>query len=159
MTSAHQLNTEQVAPYPGDPRYLVTTAGAVYSTRKGGRWLRPGTMNKFGHVSVALGRGNSRCVHAMVLETFVGPRPGGHDTAHLNGIGDDNRLENLQWKTRRENNFDMAKHDRHRLTRAQVASIFTRYAAGETGIAIAADIGCSFAHVYMILKGETRTRG
>ncbi len=36
-------------------------------------------------------------VAALVLETFVGPRPEGHVAQHLNGDPNDNRLENLRW--------------------------------------------------------------
>lgn len=39
-----------------------------------GRILRPGKV-KDGHVTVAVGKGNSRPVHQLVLEAFVGPRP------------------------------------------------------------------------------------
>lgn len=67
-----------------------------------GRVLRPGT-TKSGHVSVAIGRGNSRLVHQLVLEAFVGPRPDGYETLHMNHIPSDNRLANLKYGTRSEN--------------------------------------------------------
>ena len=70
-----------------------------------GRVLRPGKM-KSGHVSVALGRKNSRLVHQLVLEAFVGPRPCAGtliDVLHLNGVPNDNRLVNLRYGTRSEN--------------------------------------------------------
>lgn len=47
-----------------------------------------------------------RCalVHNLVLEAFVGPRPGpAWDGAHLNGDREDNRLANLRWCTKKEN--------------------------------------------------------
>jgi hypothetical protein len=49
-------------------------------------------------------------VHRLVLETFVGPAPTGFDCRHLNGVPDDNRLENLQWGSRKENVQDMLAH-------------------------------------------------
>mgnify|MGYP002606053720 CR=1 FL=1 len=72
-----------------------------------GRVLRPGK-TKSGHVSVAIGRGNSRLVHQLVLEAFVGPRPKSIDgmtvdVLHINGIPSDNRLENLKYGSRGEN--------------------------------------------------------
>src|SRR4051812_4452753 len=77
---------------PGyEGRYEVSNLGRVKSLAryvrcgKGGgkgrrltpqKILRPGTMNRFGHCSVMLGRdGGSRCVHDLVLTAFVGPRP------------------------------------------------------------------------------------
>ena len=67
------------------------------------RILKPGMQLKSGHVSVAIGKNNSRLVHQLVLEAFVGPRPKGYDTLHLNHIANDNRLENLRYGTRSEN--------------------------------------------------------
>lgn len=49
-------------------------------------------------------------VHAVVLETFVGPRPPDHDASHLNGVRSDNRLCNLRWETRQENNLRKSIH-------------------------------------------------
>jgi hypothetical protein len=42
-------------------------------------------------------------VHRMVLEAFVGPCPSGHVVNHLNGDKLDNRLENLEYCTQRDN--------------------------------------------------------
>lgn len=43
-------------------------------------------------------------VHRLVLEAFVGLAPNGFECAHLNNKKDDNRLENLKWVTKSENN-------------------------------------------------------
>ncbi len=67
-----------------------------------GKMLRPGRRSS-GHVTVALGRGNSQQVHALVLLAFVGPRPEGQEVLHLNHDPTDNRLENLRYGTRSEN--------------------------------------------------------
>ena len=78
-----------------------------YQSFKKGRVLRPGRM-PMGHLSVVLGR--SRCVHELVLLAFVGPPPQKHECLHSNGVPYDNRLENLRWGTRSENNIDAVKH-------------------------------------------------
>jgi hypothetical protein len=44
------------------------------------------------------GQGRNICVHILVLEAFVGPRPPGHWGARINRDETDNRLENLRWK-------------------------------------------------------------
>lgn len=51
-----------------------------------------------------------KLVHALVLESFVGPRPYGNVARHLNGIRADNRLQNLAWGTPQENSDDMRRH-------------------------------------------------
>ena len=67
-----------------------------------GKLLRPGS-TKSGHVSVAVGKGNSRLVHQLVLEAFVGPCPARCEVLHVNHNPADNRLENLRYGTRSEN--------------------------------------------------------
>lgn len=49
-------------------------------------------------------------VHALVLSAFVGPRPSGAVTRHLNGNPTDNRLTNLCWGTQSENLRDRIRH-------------------------------------------------
>mgnify|MGYP006447086611 CR=1 FL=1 len=116
------MSEEQWKWVPGyEGRYEVSDLGRVRSYAKGEpRVLRPGCMNRFGHCSVALGRRNSRTVHSLVLETFVGPRPPGCDVRHVNGNGSDNRLVNLAYSSRSENNRDIATHSRRKLTVEQV---------------------------------------
>ena len=97
---------------PGfDGLYEVSDQGRIKSFRRypAGKILRPGRMPA-GHLSVALGRGNSQCVHKLVLLAFVGPAPKKHECRHLNGNPSDNRLKNLRWGTRRENIKDAVKH-------------------------------------------------
>jgi hypothetical protein len=90
--------------------YEVSDMGRVRSSRRGGlRILRPG-LSTGGHLSVALGRGNTRMVHALVLAAFVGPRPPGADSRHLDGNYINNRLDNLSWGTRSENIRDAIRH-------------------------------------------------
>jgi len=49
-------------------------------------------------------------VHALVAETFLGPRPSGHDVCHFNGCKTDNRLTNLRYDTRANNHADKKRH-------------------------------------------------
>lgn len=49
-------------------------------------------------------------VHRLVLETFVGLCPDSMEACHNNGIRDDNRLGNLRWDTRKNNQRDRIKH-------------------------------------------------
>ncbi|MDI1263898.1 MAG: NUMOD4 domain-containing protein [bacterium] len=103
----------------------VSRSGAVYTHHKRGRVLRPGRATA-GHLTVALGRGNSRLVHHLVLEAFVGPCPAGHECRHLNGQEDCNALSNLKWDTRGNNTRDKKWHrgcSRYILTPPQIVEI------------------------------------
>lgn len=79
-----------------------------YTSVRQGKLLRPGRMPG-GHLSVALGKGNSQCVHKLVLNAFVGPAPDDYECLHINGNPADNRLQNLRWGTRSENNRDKVR--------------------------------------------------
>jgi len=97
---------------PGyDGKYEVSDQGQIrsYQRRPEGRILRPGRMPG-GHLSVALGRKNSQCVHKLVLLAFVGVAPDKHECLHINGNPADNRLSNLRWGTRSENMKDAYAH-------------------------------------------------
>lgn len=119
-----------------------------------GRLLRPGKMNAQGHVSVALGRGNSQCVHALVAAAFIGPRPPGLDVCHRNGQGDSNAEDNLYYGTRSQNNRDVTTHDRRKLTVAQVHEVRRRNAAGETTASLARAFGVCKSNMGYVVSGR-----
>lgn len=110
---------EQWRDVPGfEGRYQVSDMGRVRSLDRfvrvvpprgaetvrpvRGRILRPGPSNS-GHLSVVLGRGNTRAVHQLVMLAFIGPPPAGHEVLHRNHQPADNRLANLKYGTRSEN--------------------------------------------------------
>ena len=141
-----------VPEYEG--KYEVSDQGRVRSFQRypQGRILRPGRMPG-GHLSVALGRGNSQCVHKLVLLTFVGAAPDKHECFHINGIPNDNRLANLRWGTRSENNIDAVLHQhRGKLTEAQVKDIRSRIKSEGRGIGrqLAAEYGVHEATISAI---------
>lgn len=55
----------------------------------------------------------NRLVHQLVAEAFIGPRPEGMVTRHLNGDNVDNRPQNLAYGTHAENNADLVRHGTH----------------------------------------------
>ena len=59
------------------------------------------------------GKSSYRTVHRLVLEAFVGPAPEGAVACHNNDIQTDNRLENLRWDTRSENQNDIVRNGNH----------------------------------------------
>lgn len=74
-----------------------------------GHFLQP-SASKSGHLSVVLGRGNTRQVHTLVLEAFVGPCPAGHEGCHGDDIPSNNNLSNLRWDTRSANLHDAVRN-------------------------------------------------
>jgi hypothetical protein len=105
-------------PIPGYPGYLVCRLGVVFHLNSRSLKLR-GTpvplrqyihRNKYLCVSVRVnGKRASYCVHRLILETYVGPRPQGMECLHGPGGKHDNRLSNIRWGTHAENGRDMAK--------------------------------------------------
>ncbi len=99
--------------------YEVSNCGRIKSLARQGmcRWISERILKTDetydGHLLVTLrlkGNRTRRSVHKVVLEAFVGKCPAGQECRHLNGIADDNRLENLAWGTPRENKEDMRRH-------------------------------------------------
>jgi hypothetical protein len=102
-------------PIPDHPNYSASADGRIWSVARGSlRELRQGvaTVGRYRRAQVTLGRGNHRKVATLICLTFHGPRPEGHEAAHLNGNSLDNRASNLAWKTRVENELDKIEHGR-----------------------------------------------
>jgi hypothetical protein len=80
-----------------------------------GKYLKPGATGGSGaYLFVVLmndGKTRSnRCVHRLVLEAFVGPRPEGMQACHNDGDPHNNALSNLRWDTPTANNADKKAH-------------------------------------------------
>lgn len=111
------MSLERWKPIPSEPGYEVSDLGRVRSVDRNinttngqnrfyrGRLLKPGQTGS-GHMTVACGKGNSRYVHVLILEAFVGPCPAGMESLHANDVAWDNRLDNLRWGTRSENMYE-----------------------------------------------------
>lgn len=141
---------------PGyEGKYSVSDAGRVFSCVTG-RVLKPGKMSG-GHLSVALGRNNTRCVHELVLTAFRGERPKGYDGRHLNGVHTDNRLDNLEWATRSRNIQDKKWHagsGNYKLSVDDVRKIKTGLAEGMTQSGLARMFGVCLTTVHNIAHGR-----
>lgn len=111
MTAMNLITDERATEVPRFPGYSVTTDGRVWSSKKGGRWMRL-KLDKDGYVCVCLyhERKHYVHVHTLVLEAFVGPKPSGMECCHGDGDRTNNRLENLRWGTSGENYKDCVKH-------------------------------------------------
>lgn len=132
--------------------YQVSDLGRVKSFVRGARILKAGRNTKQGHVTVSLRRNNSINVHRLVMLAFVGPCPEGFEVLHKNGVAGDNRLENLRYGTRSENNIDISKMGRRKLPLKHVPEIKAMYRAGISLSEISEKFGVSRAAVHAIGK-------
>lgn len=93
--------------------YEVSDSGLVRFA--GGRELKQST-DRDGYRKVSLYRGGKPrqwLVHRLVLITFTGNPPVGHEVLHRDGNPENNRLSNLRWGTRAENIRDQVGHGTH----------------------------------------------
>jgi hypothetical protein len=70
-----------------------------------------GTRHNNGYMTITY-KGTEYLVHRLVLETFVGPCPEGYECDHWNRDRSDNRLVNLHWVSKSENQRNTCKNDR-----------------------------------------------
>ena len=70
--------------------------------------------NSYHHVTLYKnGRGYNRSIHRLVLQSFVGIPEEGKECCHNDGNGLNNKIDNLRWDTRTNNNLDTVKHGNH----------------------------------------------
>lgn len=107
---------EEWRPVVGWERhYRVSNLGRVYSLHQFGR-LTIGMEVAGGYRVIKLrseGRKAHKAIHCLVLEAFVGPRPGpNYQGCHNDGNPSNSRLDNLRWDTVAANQADRKKHGR-----------------------------------------------
>ena len=89
------------------PKYEISSIGR-HRNKKG--TILGHKYSKDGYVRLQFcvnGKNFFKMAHRIVLETFIGPPPNPdwkvYQVNHINGIKDDNRLENLEWVTAKQN--------------------------------------------------------
>ena len=150
---------ERWLPVVGFPGYEVSDLGRVRSYRRSSvpRLLKPSPRQVDGHLQVTLmadGARHNRKAHQLVLEAFVGPRPYGKVSRHLDGIPHHNELSNLEYATHTANIEDKKWHKGpdgawHKLVPSQVAEI-RRSLVGRTLSSLANEYGVSIPTIWAI---------
>jgi hypothetical protein len=86
--------------------YQVSSLGRVKSLRFGKERVMIGTRTRYGYLRISLCVENKQKtyrVHRLVAKAFIINLENKPEINHINGIKDDNRVENLEWSTRDEN--------------------------------------------------------
>ena len=156
---------------PSIPGCVADRLGNIYSTVSA--WgVRPKPLklsahpDKDGYQVVQFTRGGIKKgyrVHMLIAETFIGPRPEGSETRHLDGDVSNNRATNLRWGTRKQNADDRERHNHTargenggtaRLTNAQVRTIKRRLNSGHLQKDLAARYGVHKTTIQAISAGR-----
>lgn len=108
---------EEWRPVEHWPDYEVSNLGHVRSWKTGRPRLLKTPPDHSGHLRLALSKAGVRrdfSVHRLVAAAFIGPCPEGLEVRHLDGVHENNNVENLKYDTHRQNMRDIAIHGRHR---------------------------------------------
>lgn len=100
----------RIRPIPDFPNYGITDDGRVWSANKNG-WLSPANAGGY-KVAVLRRAGRKRrsfYVHRLVALTWLPNPEGKSDVNHIDGDKANNRLDNLEWATRAENQAHAAR--------------------------------------------------
>ena len=171
---APSASGEEWVLVPGcDWRYEVSNLGRVRSWIQAGRWgkrlvspkILAGRPDRKGYLQVNIapaGRNRKNYpIHRLVAEAFLGPRPQGFVTCHINGVKTDNRATNLRYDTYAANEADKILHGTHqrgeqsgnaKITEAEAIAIFFDDRPQRT---IAADYRVNQQQISRIKRGES----
>ena len=163
----------EIKDIPKFPGYRADTNGNIWSCkshRSKGTWIKlKGRSGHGGYPEYKLtinGKGHMRSGHKLVLETFVGPCPKGQICRHFpDQTPTNNKLENIQWGTRSENEKDKVytnrdnkgfRNGRCKLTEENVKKIKILIKNGDlTYVEIGKRFNISGTHVSYIRDGKT----
>ena len=99
-------NMEIFKDIKGYPQYQISNMGRVWSKYRN-RYMNPVANNK-GYLQIKLiavnGKRKNELVHRLVALHFIDNPENKPEVNHINHIRDDNRVENLEWVTKSENN-------------------------------------------------------
>lgn len=128
--------------------YLISNNGAIQNDNG---LILSGTLRN-GYVRYNL-KGKLYSAHRLVYETFVGSIPQGMVIDHINGIKDDNRLENLRCISQSENAINAQKNGhkgQHKVAQYDINNNFIKEYPSFT--AAATEMGVSYAAISSAAK-------
>ena len=124
----------------------INLAGKICNRAVKGKIIKPTTFRD-GYKYVRLARKYDRAipVHELIARAFIGPKPEGLYVKHLNGIKDDNSIQNLSYSSKSDcviNGYVKKGHSL-KLSIEEIKLINSRLRAGDTQAQIARDFGVS----------------
>lgn len=151
---------------PVVPDYEIGSLGTLRSLKSGKIKILNPTIDNHGYFRIGLmidGERKFYRIHRLVAEAFI-PNPFNlPEVNHINGVKTDNRVENLEWCTQRENvqhafRTGLAaqgeKHYEAKLTNEQARYVRDN-PNGLTGAQLAAKFGVCVTKINAIRRGET----
>ena len=102
------INGQRYYAIPGFDGYFISRDGRVYFQRRNRELVLHDNGRGYFKVSI---NGKLCYVHRIMWETFRGPIPPGMTINHVNCNPSDNRLENLELVSQRENNNKKSCHE------------------------------------------------
>lgn len=140
MARAQETTTanEEWRDIPGYPGYQASSLGRVRSLDKqvrcnGGTRIRKGRVlspvtHHSGYIVYTLHNGGLQKAvfgHRVVMQAFVGVEPENHVTCHKDGNRQNNRLSNLRYDTRTNNEQDKREHGTYQKEEMNPRAVFS----------------------------------
>ena len=140
-------------------KYQVSTKGRVRSLLRGKeRVLTPWLTT--GYPTVSLGRRNKQLVHRLVAEAFI-PNPERRPQVnHKNGDRTDNRVNNLEWVSSRENILHRGRVLGHYITPIAQYTLSGKMVNIWKGVYLACEtLGISHSNIIAVANGRRKSAG
>lgn len=141
-------------PLKNFPSYNGSSEGRIMNIKT--RRILKTFLNEKGYETVCLRRNGQRYmvrVHKVIAETFLGECPG-MDIWHRDLNRSNNRVDNLEWRTRKDiarESFDSGRRHAPRSTAVKVVETGNEY---ESVTECAKDICCDRSEIFKYLAGQ-----
>lgn len=144
--------------------YEVSNLGRVRRLKKDKEFILKPIINKFGYLQVSLSKNNivkNHRIHRLVAEAFISNPDNKPDVDHINTIRIDNRVENLRWVTKQENQNN--ELTRNHLRNNRITKIVQLDLNGKLikiwdgAVDVEKDLGISRMSIGKCCRGEMKT--